>query len=72
MPEFLSSIFDGGVSKDEKNELIEMAIKQVEEISKKLAVSIQSDVDRMTKETINNLLYGFNKRIDSFNFLKII
>ena len=72
MPEFLSSIFDGGVSKDEKNELIEMAIKQVEEISKKLAVSIQSDVDRMTKETINNLLFGFNKRIDSFNFLKII
>ena len=22
----------------------------------------------MTKETINNLLLGFNKRIDSFNF----
>ena len=47
-----------------------MAIKQVEEISKKVAVNIQSDVDRMTKETINNLLLGFNKRIDSFNFLE--
>ena len=70
MPEFLSSIFDGGVSEDEKNELVKMAIKQVEEISKKVAINIQSDVDRMTKETINNLLLGFNKRIDSFNFLK--
>ena len=47
-----------------------MAIKQVEEISKKVAVNIQSDVDRMTKETINNLLFGFNKRIDSFNFFE--
>ena len=45
-----------------------MAIKQVEEISKKVAIDIQSDVDRTTKETINNLLLGFNKRIDSFNF----
>ena len=70
LPEFLSSIFDGGVSEDEKNELVKMAIKQVEEISKKVAVNIQSDVDRMTKETINNLLLGFNKRIDSFNFLE--
>ena len=70
LPEFLSSIFDGGVSEDEKNELIKMAIKQVEEISKKVAVNIQSDVDRMTKETINNLLLGFNKRIDSFNFFE--
>ena len=68
LPEFLSSIFDGGVSEDEKNELVKMAIKQVEEISKKVAVNIQSDVDRMTKETINNLLIGFNKCIDSFNF----
>ena len=34
LPEFLSSIFDGGVSEDEKNELVKMAIKQVEEISK--------------------------------------
>ena len=70
LPEFLSSIFDGGVSEDEKNELVKMAIKQVEEISKKVAVNIQSDVDRMTKETINNLLLGFNKRIDSFNFFE--
>ena len=70
LPEFLSSIFDGGISEDEKNELVKMAIKQVEEISKKVAVNIQSDVDRMTKETINNLLLGFNKRIDSFNFLE--
>ena len=68
LPEFLSSIFDGGVSEDEKNELVKMAIKQVEEISKKVAMNIQSDVDRTTKETINNLLLGFNKRIDSFNF----
>ena len=68
LPEFLSSIFDGGVSEDEKNELVKMAIKQVEEISKKVAMDIQSDVDRTTKETINNLLLGFNKRIDSFNF----
>ena len=72
LPEFLSSIFDGGVSEDEKNELVKMAIKQVEEISKKVAMDIQSDVDKTTKETINNLLLGFNKRIDSFNFLKII
>ena len=70
LPEFLSSIFDGGVSEDEKNELVKMAIKQVEEISKKVAVNIQSDVDRKTKETINNLLLGFNKRIDSFNFFE--
>ncbi len=41
LPEFLSSIFDGGVSKDEKNELIKMVIKQLEKISKKLAVNIQ-------------------------------
>ena len=68
LPEFLSSIFDGGISEDEKNELVKMAIKQVEEISKKVAMDIQSDVDRTTKETINNLLLGFNKRIDSFNF----
>ena len=68
LPEFLSSIFDGGVSEDEKNELVKMAIKQVEEISKKVAMDIQSDVDKTTKETINNLLLGFNKRIDSFNF----
>ena len=68
LPEFLSSIFDGGVSEDEKNELVKMAKKQVEEISKKVAINIQSDVDRTTKETINNLLLGFNKRIDSFNF----
>ena len=70
MPEFLSSIFDGGVSEDEKNELVKMAIKQVEEISKKVAMDIQLDVDKTTKETINNLLLGFNKRIDSFNFFE--
>ena len=70
LPEFLSSIFDGGVSEDEKNELVKMAIKQVEEISKKVAMDIQSDVDKTTKETINNLLLGFNKRIDSFNFFE--
>ena len=68
LPEFLSSIFDGGVSEDEKNKFVKMAIKQVKEISKKVAMDIQSDVDRTTKETINNLLLGFNKRIDSFNF----
>ena len=68
LPEFLSSIFDGGVSEDEKNELVKMAIRQVEEISKKVAMKIQSDVDSTTKETIKNLLVGFNKRIDSFNF----
>ena len=45
-----------------------MAIRQVEEISKKVAMKIQSDVDSTTKETIKNLLVGFNKRIDSFNF----
>ena len=27
LPEFLSSIFDGGVSEDEKNELVKMAIQ---------------------------------------------
>ena len=45
LPEFLSSIFDGGVSEDEKNELVKMAIKQVEEISKKIAKIFQSDVN---------------------------
>ncbi len=68
LPEFLSSIFDGGVSEDEKNELVKMAIKQVEEISKKIVMNIQSDVDNTTKETINNLIVGFNKRVDSFKF----
>ncbi|MBA65144.1 MAG: hypothetical protein CMG55_05015 [Candidatus Marinimicrobia bacterium] len=68
LPEFLSSIFDGGVSEEEKNELVKMAIKQVEEISKKVAMNIQSDVDKTTRETINNLIVGFHKRIDSFKF----
>ena len=27
-------------------------------------------MNRTTKETINNLLLGFNKRIDSFNFFE--
>ena len=61
-------MFDGEVSENEKNELVKMAIKQVEEISKKVAINIQSYVDRTTKETINNLLLGYNKHIDSFNF----
>ena len=68
LPEFLSSIFDGGVSEDEKNELVKMAIKQVEEIAKKVAKNIQSDVDKTTKATINNLIMGFNEHIDSFKF----
>ena len=45
LPEFLSSIFDGGVSEDEKNELVKMAIQQVEEIAKQVAKNIQIDVD---------------------------
>ena len=68
LPEFLSSIFDGGVSEDEKNELVKMAIKQVEEIAKKVAKNIQSDVDKTTRATINNLIMGFNEHIDSFKF----
>ena len=68
LPEFLSSIFDGGVSEEEKNELVKMAIKQVEEISKKVAKNIQLDVDKTTKETINNLIIGFNEHINSFKF----
>ena len=68
LPEFLSSIFDGGVSEDEKNELVKMAIQQVEEIAKKVAKNIQSDVDKTTKATINNLIMGFNEHIDSFKF----
>ena len=68
LPEFLSSIFDGGVSEDEKNELVKMAIKQVEEIAKKVAKNIQSDVDKNTRATINNLIMGFNEHIDSFKF----
>ena len=70
LPEFLSSIFDGGVSEDEKNELVKMAIKQVEEIAKKVAKNIQSDVDKTTRATINNLIMGFNAHIDSFKFNK--
>jgi len=68
LPEFLSSIFDGGVSEDEKNELVKMAIQQVEEIAKKVAKNIQSDVDKTTRATINNLIMGFNEHIDSFQF----
>ena len=68
LPEFLSSIFDGGVSEDEKNELVKMAIQQVEEIAKKVAKNIQSDVDKTTRATINNLIIGFNEHIDSFKF----
>ena len=68
LPEFLSSIFDGGVSEDEKNELVKMAIKQVEEIAKKVAKNIQSDVDTTTRATINNLIIGFDEHIDSFKF----
>ena len=68
LPEFLSSIFDGGVSENEKNELVKMAIKQVKEISKKVASNIQSDVDNTTRETINNLIIGYNEHIDSFKF----
>ena len=68
LPEFLSSIFDGGVSEDEKNELVKMAIKQVEEISKEVAKSFQSDVDFRTKETINKILFGIDTQIDSFKF----
>ena len=45
-----------------------MAIKQVEEISKKVAKSFQSDVDIRTKETINKMLFGINTHIDSFKF----
>ena len=70
LPEFLSSIFDGGVSEDEKNELVKMAIKQVEEIAKKVAKNIQSDVDKTTRATINNLIMGFNAHIASFKFNK--
>lgn len=68
LPEFLSSIFDGGVSEDEKNELVKMAIKQVEEIAKKVARNIQSDVDKTTRVTINNLIMGFSEHIDLFKF----
>lgn len=45
-----------------------MAIKQIEEISKKVAEIFQSDVHNITKETINNILIGLNQQIDSFNF----
>ena len=31
---------------------------------------IDFSINNYTKETINNLLLGFNKRIDSFNFLE--
>ena len=68
LPEFLSSIFDGGVSEDEKNELVKMAIQQVEEIAKQVAKNIQSDVDKTTQATINNIIMGFNEHIDSFKF----
>ena len=68
LPEFLSSIFDGGVSEDEKNELVKMAIQQVEEIAKQVAKNIQSDVDKTTRATINNIIMGFNEHIDSFKF----
>lgn len=68
LPEFLSSILGGNISEKEKNELVTMAIKQVEEISKKLAKEFQPDVHNMTKETINNILMGLNKHVDSFSF----
>ena len=68
LPEFLSSIFDGGVSEDEKNELVRMAITQVEKISKKVAENFQPEVDNRTKETIKNMLLGLNAHIESFKF----
>jgi hypothetical protein len=68
LPEFLSSIFGGGVSEDEKNELVRMAINQVEEIAKEVAGNFQPDVHNMTKETINNMLMGLNEHVDSFKF----
>ena len=68
LPEFLSSIFGGGVSEDEKNELVRMAINQVEEIAKEVAGNFQPDVHNITKDTINNMLMGLNEHVDSFKF----
>ena len=37
-------------------------------LAKKVAKNIQSDVDKNTRATINNLIMGFNEHIDSFKF----
>ena len=74
LPEILSNIFEGGSSEEKKNELIKMSIKQVEQISKKVASSLQYEVHNVTKETISNLFSGVNKKISNLSFqeMKII
>ncbi len=67
-PEILSSIFEGGSNEEKKNELIQMAIKQVEEISKQVAEKLQFEVHNVTKETLNNLFAGLNRKILNLSF----
>ena len=73
-PEILSSLFEGGSSEDKKNELIKMAIKQVEQISKEVAKNLQYEVHNVTKETLNNLFRSINRKISNLSFqeMKII
>ena len=45
-----------------------MAIKQVEEISKQVAEKLQFEVHNVTKETLNNLFAGLNRKILNLSF----
>ena len=67
-PERIFSLLIFINDEDEKNELVKMATQQVEEIAKKVAKNIQTDVDKTTRVTINNVIMGFNEQIDSFKF----
>jgi len=68
LPEILSNLFEGGASEEKKNELIKMAINQVEQISKEVAKNLQYEVHNVTKETLNNLFSGVNKKVSNLSF----
>ena len=68
LPEILSNLFEGGSNEEKKNELIKMAIKQVEQISKEVAKNLQYEVHNVTKETLNNIFSGVNKKVSNLSF----
>ena len=45
-----------------------MAINQVEQISKEVAKNLQYEVHNVTKETLNNLFSGVNKKVSNLSF----
>ena len=71
LPEILSNLFEGGASEEKKNELIKMAIKQVEQISKEGASNLKYEVHNVTKETLSNIFSGVNKKVSNLSFQEI-